>query len=164
MFIYFKHNCLKTLFTLNSHTRLDHHTRLIFSIWVVLISANDREKYTRCLYPVEEIRKCLLLALISTSFYLLPLLGPPGESGGVVAEVKGDIVILKWVMGPNNMAEISQFHIEYNTVVNTQWRILEKGKQEASASCVHTLVLNNQNIYRYILIFCVNIHFVNLFC
>ncbi|XP_059165988.1 contactin-5-like isoform X2 [Physella acuta] len=56
----------------------------------------------------------------------LTVFGPPGECGGVVAEVKGDNVTLKWVMGPNNMAEISKFHIEYNTVVNTQWRVLEK--------------------------------------
>ncbi|CAL1534451.1 unnamed protein product [Lymnaea stagnalis] len=55
----------------------------------------------------------------------LQVFGPPGECGGVIAQVTGWDAAIKWALGPNNMAEISKFQIEYNTNFNSSWRVLK---------------------------------------
>ncbi|KAH9496095.1 Contactin-5 [Bulinus truncatus] len=64
----------------------------------------------------------------------LQVLGPPGESGGVKAEISGHKATVKWTTGPTNMADITKFHIEFNTNFNSNWRVLANNILLAEAS------------------------------
>ncbi|KAH9496084.1 Contactin-2 [Bulinus truncatus] len=64
----------------------------------------------------------------------LQVLGPPGESGGVKAEISGHMATVKWTVGPTNMADITKFHIEFNTNFNSNWRVLANNILLAEAS------------------------------
>ncbi|CAL1534452.1 unnamed protein product [Lymnaea stagnalis] len=55
----------------------------------------------------------------------LQVFGPPGECGGVIAQITGQDATVKWALGPTNMAEITKFRIEFNTNFNASWRGLK---------------------------------------
>ncbi|XP_055860986.1 contactin-like isoform X2 [Biomphalaria glabrata] len=54
----------------------------------------------------------------------LQVVGPPGEPGGVKAEISGLNATIKWMPGETNFADVTKFHIEFNTNYNPSWRIL----------------------------------------
>ncbi|KAH9496082.1 hypothetical protein Btru_012690 [Bulinus truncatus] len=54
----------------------------------------------------------------------LQVYGPPGECGGVIAQIKGQGATIKWALGTTNMSPITKFRIEFNTNFNASWRRL----------------------------------------